>query len=70
MEERKEWVRVAHAGGKTSVTVTLQEDSLVVRWSVKTYIGLITDGVREARAGAERAMGALKAALSDMDAAA
>lgn len=70
MDERKEWVRVSHAAGKTNVTVTISEGNLTARWSVKTFAGAIKVGVLEARAGAEKAITDLREALSDLEAAA
>lgn len=53
----KEWLRVTHSvPDKTTVTVTLQDESLSVKWSVKTYVSKIGEGICEARAHAERAM--------------
>ena len=54
--EPKEWLKVKHSPSGTTATVTLQEDNLTVSWSVKTYVGQIKDGIREARLGAQRAM--------------
>lgn len=66
MPQHKEWLRVSHgANNTTSVTVTLVEENLSVKWSVKTYTSTIAKGVAEARAGARKALAELQAALAD-----
>lgn len=65
----KEWVRVAHsATGLTTVTVSLLEDNLSVRWSVKTYPSALKSGIAEARKYARKAMVDLREALAALDA--
>lgn len=68
--ELKEWVKVSHSPKTTTVTVSLVEGNLSVRWSVKTYSTAIKGGVREARAGATKALDELKIALAELDEAA
>ena len=62
---RKEWVRISHSPTQTTATVTLQQGNLSVRWSVKTYSTGVAKGVKEARAGAERALADLVLAIDD-----
>lgn len=60
----KEWVRVARpANGPTIVTVTLVEDNLTAKWSVKAY-GNIRTSVGEARTSATAALAELKEAVA------
>lgn len=62
MSEPKEWLKVTHlAAGGTSVTCVLVEDNQTVRWGVKTFVGSVKAGVKEARAGARKALEELKA---------
>ena len=65
MSERKEWVKVSHSPGRTTVSVTLQEGNCSVRWGVKSYPGQIKASVAEARSGAETALAELQEALSE-----
>lgn len=66
--QTKEWVRVSHAAtGTTSVTVTLVEENLTAKWSVKTYASQIRRGVAEARLYAQQAMRDLHDALDEVD---
>lgn len=63
--EIKEWVSITHtAQGATSAKVTLQDGVLTARWAVKTYVGHMEEGIRDARAGAEKALEAMRAATS------
>lgn len=49
----KEWCRVSRAGdGKVVVTVTVVEENLSVRWSVKCFRAGIVAAVGEARRNA------------------
>lgn len=65
MAERKEWFSVAHtANGKTSVTCSIQEDNLSVKWSVKCFTSSIKSGVAEARKYADKAMKDLQEAVA------
>lgn len=63
--ERKEWVRLSHSPTATMVSVTLQQGTQTVKWTVKTYSSAvgIKAGVQEARGGAIRALGHMQAAL-------
>lgn len=61
--ERKEWVRVSHSPSGTLVSVTLQQGTTTVKWTVKAYTTGLDKGVREARAGAEKALDQLAAAI-------
>ena len=66
MNERKEWIKCSHsANGMTTATVSLVEGNLSVRWSVKTFVNAIPAGVKEARAGAVKALDQLKEALGE-----
>lgn len=63
--EIKEWLKVSHsATNQTTVTVTLQEGNCTSKWSVKAYAATIAAGVEEARAGAQRALKALREVVS------
>lgn len=68
MNESKEWIRVSHAGNKTHVTVTIVEDNLSVRWSVKCYASTLKWGVEQARAGARKALAELHQAIAELEA--
>lgn len=49
----KEWLKVSRsANGTVVVTVTLAEENLSARWSVKCFRGAIVGAVREARKAA------------------
>lgn len=63
MNETKEWMNVKHSPTITTVTCTMMEGNLTVKWTVKTYVGQIKRGVAEARAGARKAMDDLQFAL-------
>lgn len=65
MAERKEWCRVNRAAnGHMSVSLTLLEGGLSVRWSVRVYgAKAVKSGVTEARRYAEQAMTELQEAL-------
>lgn len=61
--DRKEWVRCSRgANGVTTVSVTLQEGNLSVKWAVKCWAAKIKEGVAEARLGATKALEALQEA--------
>lgn len=62
MAESKEWLSVKHSPKQTTVTVSLQEGNLSVRWTVKAYTTTIKAGVKEAREYAEKALADLRAA--------
>jgi hypothetical protein len=57
--EIKEWVKVGHSQGRTTVTVTLVQGNLSVKWPVKTFVNEIKAGRREARIYAHKALAAL-----------
>jgi hypothetical protein len=57
--EIKEWVKVGHSQGRTTVTVTLVQGNLSVKWQVKTFVNEIKAGRREARRYAHAALEAL-----------
>lgn len=59
----KEWLRVAHAASGTFATVTLVDDNLSVKWTVKTYVGGVGQGIAEARKAAQAAMADLREAV-------
>lgn len=62
--EVKEWVKVSHsANNQTSVSVTLQDGTLTVRWAVKSYADHIKEGVVEARKYANKALEQLREAV-------
>lgn len=61
----KEWFSVAHGPKSTTVTCSVQDGNLSVRWTVKAYASTIKTGVAEARKGAHRAMSELKEAVGD-----
>lgn len=58
--EIKEWVKVGHSQGRTTVTVTLMQGHLSVKWQVKTFVNEIKAGRREARSYAHNALRALQ----------
>lgn len=59
----QEWFSVKHTPTGTTVTCSLREDNLSVRWTVKTFIGSIPEGVEQARKGATTALDRLKEAV-------
>ena len=61
----KEWFKATHTPTSTTVTCTLSEDQLTVKWTVKTYTSHIKEGALEARKGAQKALGQLKEAVAD-----
>ena len=66
-EELKEWLKVTHgANNTTSVTCSLTQGSLSVKWSVKAYSVSIKEGVREARQYARKALQDLKEATVEL----
>jgi hypothetical protein len=58
--EIKEWVKVGHSQGRTTVTVTLVQGNLSVKWQVKSFVNEIKKGRREARTYAHAALDALR----------
>lgn len=59
----KEWIKVSHsAAGITVVTVTQQDGNLSARWSVRSSVSHIAQGVREARGYCVKALDGLRAA--------
>lgn len=67
--DEKVWWKVAHtANGATSVTASLQEGNLSVKWTVKTFASTVTGSVGEAEKGARQAMADLKTALAALEA--
>jgi hypothetical protein len=52
----KEWLKVVHTPTGTRATVTLYGDNLTVRWTVKTYMSRIKEGIAEARLHAQKVM--------------
>jgi hypothetical protein len=66
MAQYNEWVRVSHAADKTTVTVTLVEDNLTAKWSVKCYTSTIKKGVAEARKLATSALADLREAMEGL----
>ena len=66
-EERKEWFRVSRSGnGVGTVTVTVQEGNQSVKWSVRAYSNDVKKGLVEAKAGAEKALAQLQAAVEEL----
>jgi hypothetical protein len=66
-EEVKEWLKVTHgANNTTSVTCSLVQGSLAVKWSVKAYSVSIKEGVREARQYANKALQDLREAIAEL----
>jgi hypothetical protein len=63
---RKEWLRITHGASGTTATVTIVEDNLSVKWSVKTFTNKIKAGIKEARVQGNRAMDELQE-VSDHD---
>lgn len=63
-DEVREWVRVQHSPGKTTVYVTLLQGNQSVKWGVKSYPGHIKQSVIEARAAANEALTQLQEATS------
>lgn len=56
-----EWVTIRRRpsrelGALTDVTVTLRRDNVTARWTGRTQSSNVTAAVREARAGAEKAL--------------
>ena len=67
-EEVKEWLKVTRgANGACSVTCSLVQGSLAVKWSVKAYSVSIKEGVREARLYANQALADLREAAAELD---
>lgn len=64
--DRKEWVRISHSPTATLATVTIQDGTLTVKWTVKTYTTALAAGVAEARKGAQDALEALTAAMKEL----
>jgi len=64
--DRKEWLSVKHSPTGTTVTASLQEGNLSVRWTVKGYVSLLAKGVAEAKSGAEAALAELKEAVESV----
>lgn len=58
--EIKEWVKVGHSQGRTTVTVTLVQGNLSVKWQVKSFVNEIKGGRKEARLYAHNALQALQ----------
>lgn len=59
----KKWTKVSRsAAGVTVVTVTLVDGNLSARWSVRTAIGGVKDGMRTATSYAKRALEELREA--------
>ncbi len=52
----KEWLKVVCTPTGMTATVTLQEDNLTVRWTVKTYMSRIKESITEARINAQKVM--------------
>lgn len=68
-EEVKEWFKIQHgANGATSVTCSVQDGNLSVRWAVKTYAGkdYIKKAVAEARRFAFESLDELKKAIAEI----
>lgn len=63
--EVKEWIKVGHSQGRTTVTVTLLEGTLSVKWQVKTFVNEIKSGVAEARGYAQKALADLREVAGD-----
>lgn len=63
MTEAKEWFSVNHNAKSTTVTCSIQEGNLSVKWAVKTYATQIEQGVAEARCGARDALRRLREAV-------
>lgn len=61
-QEPKEWLRVARTPVATTVTCTLVQGNLSVKWAVKTYESTIKLAVAEARKFANRALVELREA--------
>jgi hypothetical protein len=60
----KEWISVKHTPSRTLVTCSITEDTLSVRWTVKTYPNHITAAVGEAKKKARTAMEELREATA------
>lgn len=68
-DEIKEWVKVTHnANGQGSVTVSLVQGNLSVKWSEKLYVGLTKKTLPVARKNARRELRELREALAELDA--
>lgn len=60
--QAREWLSVHHSPRQTTVTCSMQDGVLSVRWTVKTFASQIGEGVKQARSGARRAMAELREA--------
>jgi hypothetical protein len=67
MTAPKEWLRVSHTPTGSTVTCTLLDGNLSVRWTVKCYTHTIRECVIEARAGAIKALADLRAMTEETD---
>lgn len=67
-EETKEWLGVPlSAHGQTSVTVSMVEDNLSVKGTVKSYASAIEPALIEAKKSAPKALADLRAAFAEID---
>ena len=66
MHPRKEWVRITRSpNGTAAVTVTVQQDEAVVRWTEKAYSSQIEKSTTLAREKAHRALSAALGVIRD-----
>lgn len=66
MHPRKEWVRITRSpNGTAAVTVTVQQDEAVVRWTEKAYSSQIEKSTALAREKAHRALSAALGVIRD-----
>lgn len=62
----KEWVKVTRdARGRTTITVTLQEDNLTAKWSTVAF-SKVKEGLREARSRSRALLAEVKEAMEDV----
>jgi hypothetical protein len=61
----KEWIKVSHQPGRTSVTVVVMDENLTARWTEKTSVTLIGSAVKNARKQATAALTTIKSALEE-----
>lgn len=61
--EQKLWLSAKHSPTGTTVTATIQEGNLTARWTVKAFGSTVKTAVPQAKAGAAKAIEALREGL-------
>lgn len=59
----KEWFKVTRGRAGVTVSCTLQDGNLTVKWAVQTHSTGIKSGAKEAKAGATKALDELREAV-------